>query len=34
MAPRGRHVNLAEVLHTWTRLDAPSVPDFGRYGTI
>jgi hypothetical protein len=34
MAPRSQHVNLAEVLHVWTRLDAPSVPDFGRYGTI
>jgi hypothetical protein len=34
VAPRSRHVNIAEVAHLWTRLDAPAVPDFGRFGTI
>jgi hypothetical protein len=34
MAPRSQHVNIGEVAHIWTRLDAPSVPDFGRFGTI
>jgi hypothetical protein len=34
VAPRSQHVNIAEVAHLWTRLDAPAVPDFGRFGTI
>jgi hypothetical protein len=34
VAPESQHVNIAEVAHLWTRLDAPAVPDFGRFGTI
>lgn len=34
IAPEDRHVNIAEVVHAWTRLDGPTVPDFGKYGTV
>lgn len=34
LAPQDGHVSINQVLHVWTRLDAPSVPNFGRFGTI
>lgn len=34
IAPEDKHVNIAEVVHAWTRLDGPTVPDFGKYGTV
>jgi hypothetical protein len=33
-APPDRHRSIAEVAHLFTRLDAPAVPDFGRFGGV
>jgi hypothetical protein len=34
VAPPSRHRSIAEVAHVFTRLDAPAVPDFGRFGGV
>jgi len=34
VAPPSRHRSIAEVAHLFTRLDAPAVPDFGRFGGV
>lgn len=34
VAPVSRHRSIAEVAHLFTRLDAPAVPDFGRFGGV
>lgn len=34
VAPPSRHRSIGEVAHLFTRLDAPAVPDFGRFGGV
>lgn len=34
VAPPSRHRSIAEVVHVFTRLDVPAVPDFGRFGGV
>lgn len=34
VAPPDRHRSIGEVAHVFTRLDAPAVPDFGRFGGV
>jgi hypothetical protein len=34
VAPPSLHRSIAEVAHLFTRLDAPAVPDFGRFGGV